>query len=137
MKKLITAVFALMFLAMVLTAGTAKAQTSETNDSNKQQKVEKQEKDRPLKITGKTPPSIDTFQKCFRDQRNAELTIRIKVTFHSSGKITGAEIVAPSGCEYFDKESLRVAHKIKFKPQIKDGEAVTAIKTVEYKAGVY
>jgi TonB family protein len=131
MKKLMTAVFSLLFLAIVLTGGTAKAQTS---DSNKEQK---QEKDRPLTITGKTPPSIDTFQACFKTKRATHLLIKLKVTFHSSGKITGAEIVAPSGCEYFDKESLRVAHKIKFKPQIKNGEAVTAVKTVEYQAGIY
>jgi TonB family protein len=134
MKKLITAVFSLLFFALVLTAATVKAQTS---DSNKEQKVEKQEKDRPLKIIRKAPVRLDSFRQCFETLRTAELTIRIRVTFHSSGKITGAEIVAPSGCEYFDKESLRVAYKIKFEPQIKDGEAVTAIKSVEYKAGIY
>jgi TonB family protein len=58
--------------------------------------------------------------------------VKIKVTFHSSGKVTMAEIAESSGCKFFDKETLRVARKIKFNPEIKNGEAATVIKTIEY-----
>lgn len=113
----------------------ANAQTG--GNSNKTvESVEKQEKDQPLKIIRKTPPSIDSFRQCFKILGTSRLSIRVRVVFHSSGKITGAEIAATSGCEYFDKESLRVAQKIKFRPEIKNGEAVTVTKSVEYTAGI-
>ena len=131
MKKLVITLFTFFLFALVF-SGAANAQSTGSTDSTK-----KQEKDRPLEITGKSSPSRDTFSKCFETHRYASLFIRLRVVFHSSGKITGAEIVTPSGCEYFDKESLKVTQKIKFKPAIKNGEAVTVTKIVEFKAGVY
>jgi TonB family protein len=131
MKKLIITLFTFFLFALVF-SGAANAQSGGSTDSTK-----KQEKDRPLKITGKSSPSRDTFSKCFKKRQYASLFIRLRVVFHSSGKITGMEIVTPSGCEYFDKESLEVTQKIKFEPAIKNGEAVTVTRTVEYKAGLY
>ncbi|HEX9962727.1 MAG TPA: TonB family protein [Pyrinomonadaceae bacterium] len=131
MKKLIITSFAYFIFALVFT-GAANAQSGSPTDSTK-----KQETDRPLKITRSASPSRDTFSKCFKKQATGQLFIRLRAIFHSSGKITGAEIVTPSGCEYFDKESLGVVQKIKFKPEIKNGEAVTVTKIVEFKAGVY
>lgn len=129
--KIISLLFFIFLFAFV-----ANAQNGD--DSNKTgTTAENQEKDRPLKIIKKAQPSIDNFRECFISLRVTHLSGRVKVTFHSSGKITGVEIVAPSGCEEFDKESLRVARKIKFEPAIKNGEAVTETKSVEYKAGIY
>jgi TonB family protein len=54
------------------------------------------------------------------------------VTFHSSAKVTGVEVVSTSGCEYFDRASVEAAMKIKFQPAIKNGEAQTTVKAVQY-----
>lgn len=37
-----------------------------------------------------------------------------------------------SGCLSFDNNALSVARKIKFEPEIKDGEAITVTGLVEY-----
>ncbi|HEX8368358.1 MAG TPA: energy transducer TonB [Pyrinomonadaceae bacterium] len=131
MKKLVAALFSLLFFAL-LSVGAANAQTDNSANSTKEQGTVNQ----PLKIIRKTPPSIDSFRQCFETQGDSRLSIRVRVTFHSSGKVTDAEIVNTSGCEYFDKEAVRVAKKIKFEPEIKNGEAVTVTKSVEYKAGI-
>jgi TonB family protein len=131
MKKFIVTLFSFLFFAFFF-AGAAKAQTDNSADSTREQKTVNQ----PLKIIKKFPPGIGSFQKCFETQGDTRLSIRLRVTFHSSGKITGAEIVNTSGCKYFDEESVRVAKKIKFEPEIKNGAAATVTKSVEYNAGI-
>lgn len=92
--------------------------------------------DKPVEIKSKPRISKSVIGKCLSDQRNATVKVRLRVTFHSSGEITELQIVEPSGCEFLDKEALRVAKKIKFNPEIKNGEAVTVSKNLEYAASV-
>lgn len=58
--------------------------------------------------------------------------VRLRVTFHESGKITEAAITLPSGCEFFDREALKAARKIKFRPARKNGKGITVTKNVDY-----
>ena len=96
-----------------------------------------QPQDRPLEITRKSKLSWDVLTKCFsEDQRNTFLLIKVRVTFHSTGKVTDVEIAETSGCDYFNEEAVRAARKTKFKPAIKNGEAVTVVKLMEYQAGI-
>lgn len=112
-------------------ASGANAQTnSSSNSSNKPQ-------DRPLEIKSKPRIDPNVFNRCFEGERNTGIKAKVKVTFHSSGKVTEVEIAESSGCEYFDKEALRIAKKIKFKPAIKDGEPITVVKITEYGAYIY
>ncbi|MDQ6787527.1 MAG: energy transducer TonB [Acidobacteriota bacterium] len=92
--------------------------------------------DRKLKITKKQPPNVKVFERCFHDYGFATVRTVVKVTFHSSGQVTAVEIVNNSGCQEFDDESLRVARKIEFQPEIKNGEAVTVYKAVIYQGGI-
>ena len=102
----------------------ANAQTD--NNSNKdEQKIEKQENDRPLKIKRKPYPAVGNC-----GQFSGRTTLR--VTFDKSAKVTDVEIVASSGCDGFDKNSVKAAKGIQFEPQIKDGEPITVTKRVEY-----
>jgi len=91
-----------------------------------------QGEDRPMKIISKSPPDPRSAQGCTENERSAGLAARLRVTFHSSGKVTDAEVAVSSGCVAFDDETLRVARKIKFRPAVKDGVAVTVVKQVEY-----
>ena len=78
---------------------------------------------------------IEKTQNFSDAKRDEVIRVRLKVLFHSSEKITGAEVAESSGCDYFDRESLRVAQKIKIKPEIKNGEAIMATKLIEYSIG--
>ncbi len=60
------------------------------------------------------------------------MSVQINVTFDSSGKVTKTEIYRGSGCSAFDKEAMRTGKRIKFDPEIKDGQPVTVIKVIEY-----
>jgi TonB family protein len=57
---------------------------------------------------------------------------RLKVTFDKSGKVTNVDVARPSGCSAFDRNAVKAAKKIKFEPAIKNGEAITMVKQVEY-----
>jgi TonB family protein len=131
MKKLIVTLFSILFFILVF-SGAADAQSNDSSSSTERQQKEKQSLDKAVKIKGKIPPSPGSYMMCFEDKSIKQLHVKIKVTFHSSGKVTAAEIDESSGCKFFDKETLRVARKIKFNPAIKNGEAVTVVKMVEY-----
>lgn len=135
MKINLLTIFATLFLSLFFVF-TISAQTG--NISNKNEKeYEKQKGDEALKIIKKTSPSGKVFSKCFKeDSRRTSLFIRLKVTFHASGKVTEVEIVEPSGCDYFDEDAIKVAKKIKFKPEIKDGESVTVTKVIAYSSAI-
>ncbi len=135
MKRNLLMIFTILFLSLLFVLTT----NSQTDDnSNKDEKKNgKHKQDRPLRITGKSPPSREVFSKCFeKDARQTFLLISLRVAFPASGKITDVEIVKSSGCNYFDKEAIRVAKKIKFKPEIKGGESVTVTKMIEYSSGI-
>jgi TonB family protein len=66
-----------------------------------------------------------------REKEILEFGLRSELHF------TVQAIAEPSGCESFDKEALRLARKIKFKPAVKDGVPITVVKTTEYGAYIY
>jgi TonB family protein len=117
-------------LLIILFLCFAFAVSSNAQTSNNQQ-------DRPLKIKSKPQISPSVFSRCLEGKRNTGIRALVKVTFHSSGKVTEVEIEESSGCEHFDKEALRIAKKLKFKPAIKDGEPITVVKTTEYGAYIH
>jgi TonB family protein len=87
--------------------------------------VSKKAADQPVKILKKPVVQLG------RCSQSSGIT-KLRVTFDKSAKITAAAIVQSSGCEEFDKNALRAALGIKFKPAVKNGEAVTVSKPVEY-----
>ena len=99
MKSHITSAFLVIFLTLFFIF------TLNAQDANQ---------DKPLKIKSKPRISTSVIGKCLSGQRNASVQVRLMVTFHSSGEITDLQIVQPSGCEYLDKEALRVAKKREF-----------------------
>ena len=114
---------ALIFCFFVFLS-TAKAQT---------------ENDIEIKILSKPRPSYTNAAR----EYNVSGWVRVTVTFQSDGKI--GEVV------YFDesskkkdltryglvKEAIRAAKKIKFKPQIKDGQPITVTKIIAYSFTIY
>ncbi|HVE59359.1 MAG TPA: energy transducer TonB [Pyrinomonadaceae bacterium] len=118
MKKNIFAPFAAVILTLIF-AGLTSAQTDNTTDN-------KQTPDTKLKILKKTPPESG------RCSQSSGMTL-VRVTFDKSAKVTDAVVTKSSGCTAFDNNSLKVARKIKFEPEIKDGEPVTVVKPVEYR----
>jgi TonB family protein len=115
MKNDLTTLFSVICLILLLTAGAA-AQTVT---------VAKKRADEPVKILKK--PRVE-LGRC---SESSGIT-KLRVTFDKSAKITEAVVVLSSGCEDFDKNALKAARGIKFKPAIKEGEAVTVTKPVEY-----
>lgn len=118
MKKNIVTLFFTVFLTLTCVAFT-NAQT----DNNS---LNKQAIDKKLKILKKPIPRL---AEC---SQSSGLTI-VNVTFDKSAKITEAIVIKSSGCDGFDKNSLKAARKIKFEPEIEDGEPITIAKPVEYK----
>ena len=117
MKKNIVALVSVVILTLIF-AGFTNAQTD--SNTNNQQTTDKK-----LKILKKTPP------KSGRCSQSSGRT-RIRVTFDKSGTVTDAVVTESSGCTEFDDNSLKAARKIKFEPEIKNGEAVTVTKPVEF-----
>ncbi len=135
MKANLLMVFAILFLSLLFVF-TTNAQTGENLNKN-EKRNEQQDGNSPLKIIKKTSPSGRVFSKCFKENpRQTSLFMRLKGTFHALGKITDVEIIEPSGCDYFDEEAIKVAKKIKFKPEIKDGESITVTKVIVYSSGI-
>jgi TonB family protein len=125
--KIITTFFAVIFFCLMCVS-VSNAQMNNSADKPK---------DRPLQIKSKQRIDSSVFSRCFEGKRNTGIRAAVRVTFHSSGKVTEVEIAEPSGCESFDKEALRLARKIKFKPAVKDGVPITVVKTTEYGAYIY
>jgi TonB family protein len=115
MKKNLFICFSVV-LSFLTFAGASAAQTVN---------VSKKAADQPVKILKKPVVQLG------RCSQSSGIT-KLRVTFDKSAKITAAAIVQSSGCEEFDKNALRAALGIKFKPAIKNGEAVTVSKPVEY-----
>ncbi len=116
-KKNLILCFAL-FLTMFL------VETANAQDNSKP-------KDQPLKILKRE------FPKDMSDCSESAGTARVRVTFDKSATVSNVELVSASGCQSFDNKALVSSRKIKFKPAIKDGEAITVTKVVEYKFEKY
>jgi len=56
----------------------------------------------------------------------------LSVVFDKSAKVTDVAIVKPSGCREFDDRAIAAAMKIRFEPAVKNGQAATVAKRVEY-----
>ncbi len=128
MKKPQFILMTLLFICFLF--GTAKAQN---NSNKKSQQVNADEKyyqskevDEKIKIISKPRPSTDG--NCTENSGRVSL----RVYFHSSGKINKVEKASSSSCNYFDESAINVARQIKFKPAIKDGQAVSYVTIVEY-----
>lgn len=115
MKKNLTTLISIIGLSMLFAVAAA-AQTVT---------VSKKQADRPVTIIKKP---VVRLGKC---PQASGVTV-LRVTFDKSAKITVAAITKSSGCEEFDKNSIKAALGIKFKPAIKDGEEITVSKPVEY-----
>lgn len=115
--------FGLIYTILLLTFMVAYESRGQTNTSPDSSAI--QEKDRPLKISKKPKPASGG---CSRSSAMA----RLRVTFDKSGKVSTVEIARPSGCDEFDQNAIKAAKKIKFEPAIKNGDAVTVVRQVEY-----
>jgi TonB family protein len=125
MKKNFTTIFATAFF-MLAFAAVSSAQSGNSSNTSDNQKNNSQTKvSKALKIKSKPASSS---QGCSQESGR----VRLRVTFDKSAKVTDVEIVKPSGCDIFDESSVKAAKKIKFEPQLNDGEAVTVSKLVEY-----
>jgi TonB family protein len=107
---------------MMILFGTANAQ-----DNSQTEKP----KDRPLKILKRD------FPRDMSDCPKSTGTVLVKVTFDKSEIISNVELVSSSGCNSFDNKAIASSKKIKFKPAIKDGEARTVTKLIEYQYNRY
>lgn len=123
MKKIIASLFA-AFILTFLFATVINAQTGNSKEKGENQKSDQQNKK--LKIKSKPIPRLGGG--CSQDSG----IVTVRVTFDKSAKITKAEISRSSGCDSFDRNSVQAAMKIKFEPEIKDGEPVTVSKQVQY-----
>lgn len=88
--------------------------------------------DKPLKI----------IKKMFSGLRSSGCAepsgiVSVRATFDKSAKITETELVKSSGCDEFDRNALIIAKKIKFEPAIKNGEAITTTKIIQYSFNRY
>jgi periplasmic protein TonB len=113
MKKNFTVLFSTVILSLIFVAAV-NAQT-----------------DKALKIISKPTASP---RDC---PRSSSGTAVVRVTFDKTGKITDTELVRSSACSSFDSSAVDAARRIKFEPAVKNGEAVTVSKPVEYKYSKY
>ncbi len=119
--------FILIMLSLSVFSFAANAQTEKNSGKGK-----KLVKDKPLKIKSRIPPNETILVECPTTRIPSQIYVGVLVTFDSSGKVTDAEIFDSSGCPKFDEECLRVAKKIKFNPEIKNGVPVTVVIPITY-----
>ncbi len=109
----------------------ANAQPNSNSNSNQDLKKEaKPLNDRPLKIKSVLRPDVVGY--C-----SGKGTVLVRITFHSSGKVTAVDRTKSSQCKYFNEEVEKISRKIKFEPAIKDGVAVTISKTLQFNYGIF
>ena len=83
-------------------------------------------------VKAKVKRQLDDPPQPGRDcQENLRLFASLRVVLHKSGKVTEVILIKGTGCSY-DKEAIRAARNIKFKPAMKDGQQVSQYLTVEY-----
>lgn len=123
MKKIIASLFA-AFILTFLFVTVINAQTENSRKNGENQKSDQRNK----KLNIKSKPLPRTGGSC---PQNSGIVTTL-VTFDKSAKITKAEITRSSGCVNFDQESIQAAMRIKFEPEVKDGEPITVKKPVQY-----
>jgi len=127
MKKNVLMIFVVLIWLFV---GVANGQTKNDSSIKATKENAAQVEDQELRIIKKPRAS---GRSCSEDKA----TVRLKVAFHSSGKVTNVEIIESSGCKNFNNNAVKAAQKIKFKPAVKNGEAITIVRTVEYVYQLY
>ncbi len=111
----------LSVIVLFLTATFVSGQSDETPNTSKS------EKDRPVKILNR--PRVRFPDECARGSG----TVRLKATFDKSAKITNVVVFSSaSSCLAFEAAVVEAARQIKFKPAVKNGEAVTVVLTLDY-----
>jgi TonB family protein len=86
----------------------------------------------PLKVLEKPRAPYTDAAKA----NNVTGTVRLRVTFHQSGKVT--DVVSISGLSYgLTASAIAAAKRIRFEPEKKNGVPVTIVKLVEYKFDLY
>lgn len=123
MKKIIASLFA-AFILTFLFAMVINAQTGNSKRNGENQKSDQQNK----KLKIKSKPIPRSGGSCPQDSG----IVTVLVTFDKSAKITKTEITRSSGCDIFDRDSIQAAMKIKFEPEVKDGEPITVMRPVQY-----
>lgn len=88
--------------------------------------------DNPLQLTSKPRANYTDFARFFDIQGS----VRLKVTFLSTGEIGAVEVVKklPFG---LTANAIEAARKIRFEPMRKDGTAINVTKSVEYSFTIY
>lgn len=124
---------AALILTLILGfAVTFKAQSKGDSDRGK-----KQLNDKGLKIKSRGTPNERVLDDCHLSQNVSQIYVAILVTFDSSGKVTDAKIAGGyNSCEALDDECLKIARKIKFTPEIKNGIPVTVVKPITYQISI-
>lgn len=64
-------------------------------------------------------------------------TVRLRVVLLKTAQIGDIKIASPSQCSIFDDNAVRTAKKIKFKPAVKNGQAVSVSVLVEFSYRVF
>jgi len=83
-------------------------------------------------VKAKVSRQLDDPPQPGRDcDENLRLFASLRVVLHKSGKVTEVVLNKGTDCSY-DKEAIRAARNIKFKPAMKDGQKVSQYLTVEY-----
>ena len=88
---------------------------------------EKAQESKPLRITEKPRPALPEDYGTL----DAQVTVRFRVEFLANGQI-GKISPVNSFIERLDKNALEAVRKIKFEPEVKNGELITVFKVIEY-----
>lgn len=131
MKKNIVHFLALLIFTTVF-AAVSNGQSSGNSDSSVKQPDAAQQTSKDQRVKIKNKPFVRTAN-C--PEPSGVTTVR--AVFDKSAAITKVEIVKSSGCTDFDRNAVEAARKIKFSPAIKDGEAVTTTKLLQYSFSRY
>lgn len=123
-KRIKTSSIVCVSLFLLFVVGSAHSVVAQTNDNSNQAKQPLQNR----RLTIKKKPAAP-----IGDCDQSDGTTRVRVTLDKSGKVTAVALVIESGCYSFDKNVVSAAKKIKFEPEIKDGEPITVTKLFEYK----
>jgi TonB family protein len=99
-----------LFAAVSLAAGVSFARDNETE---------------PVKIIKQPKPAPSGCG-------NKSGYVRLRLTFHESGKVAETAVEKSTGCAAFEREARIAAFRIKFRPARKDGRNITVNKSVEY-----
>jgi protein TonB len=125
MKKFLI-IAAVLFFTTLFSSSTFAQDATGGSSKAADAKAQKVDYDQNIKIKKKPHPSVS--RSCLQTSG----VTRVRVTFDKSAKVTDVELIISSGCNGFDDNALRAAKKIKFTPAMKNGEAVTVTKLVEY-----